>query len=73
MRVIGWTYDADVHCEADAFKRFGEALFDDENPPTDSEGNEVHPIFSTDSDCYYDHCGDCGEPLTGHDCREHPE
>ena len=71
MRIVGYTYDADVHCDTDAYDAFGDELFDEVNPVADSEGNEVQPIFSTDEDTYFDHCGDCGEALHEHDELEH--
>jgi hypothetical protein len=72
MNVIAYTYDADHHCERCACARFGQ----DEHgwvpdTATDSEGNEVHALFSTDewwgNDAYEGNatatlaCGTCGE------------
>ena len=60
--ILGYTYDADVHCEKCAEKRFGKRLFDDKHPPEDSEGNEVHPIFASDEmDPAGEVCCDCGD------------
>ena len=59
MRVIGWTYDADVHCDACAEARFGEP-----GAQEDTEGNPIRPIFETDEQPeggYF--CGDCGAEL----------
>jgi len=47
MRILAWTYEADVHCCDCAGRRFGESLLDDDLP-VDNEGNEVHPVFSFD-------------------------
>lgn len=58
--VVGWTYDADVHCLDCAGERFGVALRDESNPPTDSEGNDVHPVFLSDIDgLTLLQCADC--------------
>lgn len=61
MRIIGYTYDADCHCIGCTQKRFaipinykrrGLNIEADENGVNplakDTEGNDVHPIFSTD-------------------------
>ncbi len=61
--IVGWTYEADMHCPDCAYERFGKALDDDENPPEDSEGNEVHPVFVSDCAEETEHCGDCGEGI----------
>ncbi len=58
-RIIGWTYEADYHCNDCALKRFGEIGL--RNPETkDREGNPLHPVFSTDEVLEDIHCGDCG-------------
>jgi hypothetical protein len=58
--VIGYAYEADVHCLSCARARFdGEP--DDETE--DSEGNLVHPIFTGDECACAEVCGDCLEPL----------
>ena len=71
MRIIAYTYEADVHCIDCTNKRFGAT-------PTyrihrDNEGNLVHPVFSTDewqeldegflaeNPTQYLVCGDCHE------------
>jgi len=61
--ILGWAYDADIHCDDCARERFGSALDDDQNPPEDSEGNPVHPVFAGDEGSEDEHCGDCGEAL----------
>ena len=48
--IMGWTYDADVHCRDCARDTYGAKLDDDLNPPTDSVGDPVHPIFAIDED-----------------------
>lgn len=57
--IIAYTYDADIHCEACADKQFGKKLYNEKNPPTDSEGNEVHPVFASDEITDDTCCGTC--------------
>lgn len=72
--IIGWTYDADIHCNDCALARFGAAvtLYPWDGRAKDSEGNEPHPIFASD-ECGEtgEYCGDCGrevsEPWLGRD------
>ena len=45
--IIGFAYEADVHCVQHAAERFGVDLDDDQT--LDSEGNFVHRIFSHES------------------------
>ena len=56
--VIGYAYEADMHCPDCARKRF-------KNPDkaTDNEGNEVRPIFLGDEHDSPPYCGDCHELL----------
>lgn len=61
MIVIGYTYEADVHCLSCAFDRFGDML--DRDDAIDSEGNSPHPIFDIDEGAEDEHCGDCGDEL----------
>jgi hypothetical protein len=68
VTIIGYAYDADIHCVDCASRRFRGT---EDRDATDSEGNEVHPIFDTAEDHHLDHCGDCHEPLIDHDCDEH--
>jgi hypothetical protein len=73
MRIIAYTYDADVHCVDCARKQFwmgpvaGQAVHRDEHGipvhQQDSEGNPVHPVFSTDEQLEPLFCGDCGEEI----------
>lgn len=60
--IIGWAYDAALHCDGCTRARFGSrAVDDDRNPPTDSEGNEIHPLFAGDEhDPAGESCDDCG-------------
>lgn len=57
MKPIAYTYDADQHCPDHAAERFGT----DEHGNvygTDTEGNEVHPVFSwEETDDSY--CSEC--------------
>ena len=73
MRIVAYTYDADVHCPDCTERAFligqltlARPCASDENYlpmcMTDSEGNPVHPVFSTDEHGFT-HCGDCREPL----------
>jgi hypothetical protein len=63
--VIGWTYEADTHCCECARERFGDAIDNDDSPPEDNEGNEVHPMFASDeADPSGEYCGDCGEEIS---------
>lgn len=63
MNILGYTYEAACHCENCAENRFGQKLFDDLDPPTDKEGNEVHPIFETDEFDTEQYCDECGISL----------
>ena len=57
MRVIAYAYSADLHC-----LNCAAAAGMDVDGATDSEGNEVGAVFSTD-ECPEDgeYCGDCGD------------
>ena len=62
--IVGYAYEADLHCLACTAQRFGldlQALQADFET-TDGEGNPVHPVFA--GDVTDDVCGDCGQPLT---------
>lgn len=75
MRIIGYTYEADVHCPACSKRRFGafkgivysrqlNAGNCDVNgisySARDSEGNPIHPVFGISEDAQHlTHCGDC--------------
>ncbi len=60
--IVGWTYEADIHCPTCAARRFGAELMDERAPPADREGNRVHPLFLGDTDGA-EVCGDCLQPL----------
>jgi hypothetical protein len=67
--IVGWTYEADLHCNECAEERFG--------PPervsgsgrelhgVDNEGNEIHPIFLDQLEEFETTpvCGDCFTPI----------
>jgi hypothetical protein len=65
--IIGWTADADTYCDYCADVRYGP----DTDERTDSEGNDVHPIFAdSEWDSDYDplvgadlYCSGCGDVL----------
>jgi len=73
MLVIGYAFEADVHCPACTAQAVAEGRLvptADDNPPgtdehglplalQDREGNPIHPVFEGDSW----HCGRCGGPL----------
>lgn len=75
MKVVGYSYDAGLHCVECTIKEFTpylpesghadvESWLDSDRPPHDSEGNEVHVIFDTDeAGDTPDHCEDCGAYL----------
>lgn len=75
MRIIGYTYEADMHCpdctaRAWAAGRLKSGLpgakLDEHTLPMDMidrEGNTVRPIFITDELAAAEHCGDCRAKL----------
>ena len=58
MNVIGYTYEAGIHCISCAGVRFHKL----DEMVLDKEGNHVMPVFDTDdmSECG-EACEDCGE------------
>lgn len=73
MRIIAYTYEADVHCPACtrlyAFRRgqYGAHLGKADQHgiverATDREGNTIRPVFDIDEHDFT-HCGDCGKRL----------
>lgn len=75
MRIIGYTYDADVHCPTCTLEKAAIGLLirqpplqldtDEHGLPydlIDREGNPVHPIMDIDEHDFT-HCGDCGADL----------
>lgn len=79
MRIVAYTFDADVACPDCTRYRYKHNLLNrskcskstdehgiPDNPaPEDSDGNEVHPVFSTDEGFEDACCGYCNEPLDG--------
>lgn len=74
MRVVGYTYDADIHCP-DCTTKYIKENSDSDFPDVeavligdvdfeDSEGNPIHPIFDTSET-------DCPEHCSGSDCNEY--
>ena len=73
MTVIAYTYEADVHCIDCTRKRFYYSTW--KQLPLDSDGNDIHALFSTDEWVEYDPshlaenptqylaCGDCHEVI----------
>jgi hypothetical protein len=60
--VVGYTYDADMHCVTCTTTRFGDKALSREILPNDSEGNPIHPVFleeATNSDV----CRECRRRL----------
>lgn len=74
MRIIGYTYETDVHCPACTFKATEHpyawicqpvSLRDEHGvlkDAVDREGNPIHPLFDIDEN-NFTHCGDCREEL----------
>lgn len=74
MKVIGYTYEADIHCPDCTEARFSVGYakhpfitifhqIDNCGVPynsRDNEGNLVHPIFSTDEIEHDSACSNCG-------------
>jgi hypothetical protein len=61
MKVIAYTYDADIHCVDCTLKRF--TLLQLANPDTrDSEGNPLHVICSYEA-LPSTYCSDCQEKI----------
>lgn len=65
MRLVAYTYEADIHCPNCAYDRFGDSLYNVTPPfPTDREGNDIHAVYAGD-EILLDHstCGDCFDKL----------
>lgn len=63
--IRAWTYEADIHCNDCAEKRFGYIALHQEPYAQDSEGNEVHPVFESDeAPAEGEVCGTCGEVIS---------
>lgn len=59
--IIAFTYEADLHCVECAVERFGKQVLHSSEGLADSEGNEPHPLFSTDEHDENVRCGTCGD------------
>lgn len=59
--ILGWAYEADLHCYDCAEKRFGVKKLEN-GDAKDSEGNEVHPIFASNETIPFV-CGTCGKEI----------
>lgn len=61
MKIIAYTYEADIHCCSCAEARFGTQDGRDwvSEDAEDGEGNPVHPVFSTDELEDDEVCGTC--------------
>ena len=62
--VIAYTYEADFHCVHCAKERFAQPSDDPDlhgipYDATDSEGNNIHPVFSSDEVLVNIYCRDC--------------
>lgn len=66
--VVGFAYEADLHCVDCAIGRFGpDIMGQDPAEPEDDEGNPISPVFDGE-DAYSEDgapycCGDCGSAL----------
>jgi hypothetical protein len=68
--IVGYAYDADLHCKPCTLRRFGDLVkfegneeLDPAYPLVDGEGNPVYPLMLEEvrSD---DTCGDCHRRLS---------
>ena len=75
--IIGWTFEADYHCDTCTMKRFPELGEDSDATVEDREGNEIYPLFCADVDGEMletgVYCGDCGAELVEPEPEEEPE
>ena len=62
MRIIGYAFDADLHCIDCTAQIFAGDL--DFEKVKDMEGNLIHPIWNIDEDSEKEYCGDCLEKLS---------
>ena len=60
FEIIGYTYDADIHCPCCARERFDDL---DSELEEDSEGNPIHPVFAGDESEGPEVCGTCGDEI----------
>lgn len=74
MRIIAYTYEADVHCPDCTARAWAAGRLignpcqgqDEHTLPysmVDREGNPTHPVFSTDEQEHPEYCGDCHAPI----------
>jgi len=78
MKIIGYTYCADIHCPACAAQDAAVGILKRMPPLSmgtdehglafdliDREGNPIRPVFDIDEDVdgAFTHCGDCYEEL----------
>ena len=63
--VIGFAYEADLHCLECTSKRFNGDAYALNFTAIDSEGNIISPVFLGDDHGY--HCGNCLLRLDGED------
>jgi hypothetical protein len=75
MKVIAYTYEADIHCIDCTRKRYESGGFNGIYDSLDNEGNLIHPLFDTDewqeldesfiaeNPIQYLACGDCHEVI----------
>jgi len=76
MRIIGYTYDADIHCVDCAFNEAAVGVLKRQPPLyvgsdecgmamdlVDREGNKVRPVYDIDERVNMACCGDCFGPL----------
>ena len=62
--IVGWTYEAGIHCNNCAKERFAVSRVSDSGVEligTDREGNSISPIFADSEFDYIPHCEDCSE------------
>lgn len=62
IEIIGFAYEADLHCVDCAMDRFGSDITVDiaNGWPKDNDGNGIHPIFYREEhDPAGEYCGDC--------------
>lgn len=77
IRIVAYTFEADIHCPGCTTERAALGLLKREPPLhpytdefgltadlVDREGNPVRPVLSTDAfNVVVSHCGDCGTAL----------
>ena len=64
MRVVGYSYDADVHCVDCAIARFGADEYGwVPAAATDAEGNPVGAMYANSESDHPESCAECQAPL----------